>query len=505
MTRGTAKIFGMALLVAAVFLVLYVLGAQRGMSWQDSGEFQFRVLTGDLAWHSGIARAHPGYVIAASVFARLLGFLSGGAIGAVFATTLFSAFSMAAALLLLCVVVQRATGRVGAAILATCTLGLAHMTRWMATMAEVYAPSLAFSMAELLLLDLAVRSPARRGRFLALLFLTSGLHFSFHNFALLNLPVYVVTAACLIKSDCRTNKTARFQSASLLFFAIGSLPILRLAVAEAQNGAGLTDILSSILFGHGYMDVVLGLSKISFGRIAASYGLAALSILAPAWLLSVKGMRRPTAEGTARILRRALLALTAIHAVFWCRYFVPDQATFILPLLGYLAVWAGIGASQLTRTTLRYAILVSAAVQMLIPPLALVTARRSALCQRVLATRREVPFRDEAAYWLLPWKQAEKSAEAFAKDALLEMPEGGTLFADSTTAPPLMMLEQAGGTKGLGFRLATPWTPEPLPSPADDACFVVSCERPYLPSPWRSGFRFERTGTLYSVMEEQDE
>ena len=48
MTNRAAQVFGRALLVSAAFLVLYALGAQRGMSWQDSGEFQFRVLAGDL-------------------------------------------------------------------------------------------------------------------------------------------------------------------------------------------------------------------------------------------------------------------------------------------------------------------------------------------------------------------------------------------------------------------------------------------------------------------------
>ena len=504
MTNRSAQVIGRALLVSAAFLALYALGAQRGMSWQDSGEFQFRVLAGDLTWHSGIARAHPGYILAASAFARLLGFVSGGAIDAVFATTLFSSFAMGVALFLLFVVVHRATGRDDAALLAAVTLGLAHMVRWMATMAEVYAPSLAFSMGELLLLDFAVRSPRRRGILLPLLFLASGAHFSFHNFALLNLPVYAVAAACLLKPGNRAIRSLGVSLACLLLFALGSLPILRLAALEAGNGAGLADILRSILFGSDYRNVVLGLAKTPFSRIAASYGLAALSILAPAWLFAARGMGAKAAEGQTPAMRRALGALTIIHAVFWCRYFVPDQATFILPLLGYLAVWAGIGSAALSRTALRRILVVSAAVQLLVPPLALAAARRSDLCQRVLAARREVPFRDEAAYWLLPWKQREKSAEAFAKAALLEMPAGGTLYADSTAAPPLMMLERAGGSEGLGFRLATPWTSEAPPSPDETACFAVSRQAPYLPPAWRSGVRFEKTGAIHRVVTESD-
>ena len=48
--------------VFALFLLVYSLTAQRGLSWQDSGEFQFRVSSGDYRWSSGIARAHPLYI-----------------------------------------------------------------------------------------------------------------------------------------------------------------------------------------------------------------------------------------------------------------------------------------------------------------------------------------------------------------------------------------------------------------------------------------------------------
>jgi hypothetical protein len=496
-------------------------------------------MAGDLAWHSGIARAHPGYVVAASVFSRLLGLVSGGAVGAPFGTTLFSAFSMSVTLFLLFIIVRRATGRIGPALLATITLGLAHMARWMSTMAEVYAPSLAFSMAELLLLDLAVRRPERRRIFLPLLFLVSGIHFSFHNFALLNLPVWIVAAfgrsvvGSLIRlfvdslhrlfvdsSKCRASSenlksqisnsksnisyllSAIYYLLSLSLFALGASPILYLAACEARVGAGGADILRSILFGDGYMGDVLGLSKVSAGRVAASYALAALSVLAPAWALSIRGMRTPATDSPSRVMRRALAALTVIHAVFWCRYFVPDQATFILPLLGYLAVWTGIGAAALPRTALRRIVIVSAAVQMFVPPLALVAARRCELCQNILSARRQVPYRDEAAYWILPWKHNERSAEAFARAVLVETPSGATLYADSTTSPPLMMLELSGGAKGLGFRLATPWAQAPLPSPRETECFVVSCEAPYLPPQWRQGFRFERLGAMCRVVAE---
>ena len=40
--------------------LLYLATCQRGVSWQDSGMFQWRVLTGDYTGKLGLALAHPG-------------------------------------------------------------------------------------------------------------------------------------------------------------------------------------------------------------------------------------------------------------------------------------------------------------------------------------------------------------------------------------------------------------------------------------------------------------
>ena len=49
---------------AAAFAVLYIATCQRGISWQDSGMFQYRVLTGDYWGDLGLALAHPLYIAA---------------------------------------------------------------------------------------------------------------------------------------------------------------------------------------------------------------------------------------------------------------------------------------------------------------------------------------------------------------------------------------------------------------------------------------------------------
>ena len=52
----------------AAGFVLYGLTAQQGLSWQDSGMLQWRILTGDYIGNLGLALAHPLYIAIGRVF-----------------------------------------------------------------------------------------------------------------------------------------------------------------------------------------------------------------------------------------------------------------------------------------------------------------------------------------------------------------------------------------------------------------------------------------------------
>lgn len=427
----------MLLVVSFLFLLLYGLTAQRGVSWQDSGEFQYRVVVGDYTWNSGIARAHPGYLLLARGFAWLVSPL----FGPVFATTLFSSVGMALALALLGILLLRLTRDPRPALAAALALGFAHMAWWMGTMAEVYSWSLAFLFAELLALSFALGEEGEGGRcsrFLSwpAVFLLAGLHFTFHNFALLDLAVYGVF---FVLRERRERRFVPLALAIIASFLVGSAPVSVLAIAKLREGASLPAVVSSVLFGEGYARLVLGTDGIPWRRTFANLGLAALSLLTPVWLFAFGGLRRGLRRNVP--FRRLLLVLTVVHVLFWIRYFVPDQATFVLPTLGLLALWAGLGisGSGLPARRLALLVLVGLGLQLLVP-LFLAEALHAPAAQRaVRKAHRPLPYRDEVDYWILPWKSEERSAELFAKsvDSLLD--EGGIVYADSTAAPPLMI------------------------------------------------------------------
>ena len=442
--------------VAIAFLFLYALTAQRGYSWQDSGEFQFRIATWDVAWFVGIAVAHPGYVLLGGLFAHALAPL----LGIAFSATLFSSVCMAAALWLFGVLARRVTGRRAPALAATVALGLAHMAWWLSAVAEVYTLSLALFFGELLLL-LAILDREDDARpswpLWCALLLVNGIHFSVHNFALLDLAVYGVLA---LRSAIHrgVRRAVPFLLSLAAVFLAGATPVLWLAAGELRAGATPLEVLGSIAFGMSFAGQVLSTAKVRTGFLIANYGIAALSLfLTPVWWFAFRGARRP-AKGGRKVFRAALLSLTAIHFVFWVRYFVPDQSTFLLPTLGLIALWSAMGLADAPRRAIAAAVLAGAVLQIGVPALAVATLRHPPF--DTLAAKlhpRQLAGRDEAAYWLLPWKHNERSADDFAKAAARQMDAtGGLLYADSTSVTPLLIL-RAEREEAPAWRLFAPW------------------------------------------------
>lgn len=489
----------MAGLVFVVFLALYALTAQRGVSWQDSGEFQCRALTGDYVWHSGLARAHPLYVAAARAFAEL--FPPGQRL---FSVTAFSGLGMAVALSLLAATVVRLTGRLRGAVVAVAALGLAHMAWWLATVAEVYTWSLAFLMAELYA---AVRFlESRRAPWLVAVFGANGAHVAVHNFAFLDLPVWAILLGVHVVGQLKGRdgggasvaRAAAVPACALAAWVVGASPVLALAAELWRSGQGLAEVARSVLFGSGYEAAVVGVKAPSLGLAVANWALAGVSLASPCWFLAARGWR---ALGPRGAFRACLATLSAVHLLFWVRYFVPDQATFVLPSLGLLALWTGAGGSGLPfggRRGLLAWVGAGVAIAAVLP-----WALGQGADRIGVVRSRALPFRSEAAYWLTPWKQAEGSAQAFVAAAGQMLRPGDVLVADSTSAGALLAA-RAAGLMTADWRLVTPWSGESgdelkrLAKSAKGCLYVVSPVAGYAPrAVLEAAEGFERDGVLY--------
>jgi len=491
--------------VFLAFLTLYAVTAQRGVSWQDSGIFQHRVLTGTFTplGGGGLAVVHPWYL----TFARLF-CLCFPAPLRLYAVNLFSGVGLAVAVSLLAMLVCRLTRQRAAAVAAAVTLGFAQMAWWLATIAEVYTWSLAFLFAELLCL-LQVCEEDRLGRRTAwwcALLAVNGAHASLHNVALLNLPVYAVLWVFQVcQGRWRAGRLIGLACGCAISWLVGAAELISILIKDFQESQSILASMGSLLVGTSYGGAVLGTHAGNVRLALQNLALSGCSFLNPCWLLALRAAR---VREPRRVFTRATVALTLIHAFFWGRYFVPDQATFMLPTLGLCSVWVGIGsASFLERGGRRswFLALLAAglACQILLPPALAQVARG------YVSRSRQLPFRDEARYWLVPWKHDETSAQQFAEAVDASLGEGDVLVGDLTAVNPLQAARAAGASHGT-WRLVSEWAGETESDAvriardslqAGKRVFVVSPVRGYTPEALMKGCDFEKDGVLWRVKE----
>jgi len=274
------------------------------------------------------------------------------------------------------------------------------------------------------------------------------------------------------------------------------------AIRLLMETGDLTLVLKSVLFGYGYEGPVLGTGGFVLKNWVANIALTGMSFVNPCWLLAGRGIWTPKDE--QRQIRRWLLGLTILHGFFWVRYFVPDQATFVLPTLGLLAVWVGLGCAAVCKKKRAYAIMLAGGIMCAVAvPLFLCDAvERAGLSVR---RSRSLPFRDELRYWATPWKQGESSAARFVVEIGKQLRAGDVLVADSTAAGPLLAAREAG-VISKQWRLITSWSMLPetdvleLIRDKSVRVFVVSPVRGYAPKAvLDAADGFEKEGVVYRI------
>jgi hypothetical protein len=339
-------------------------------------------------------------------------------------------------------------------------LAVAHADWWLSTLAEVYTWTVAGLTAEMWLLACLVRRPSWRP--LAGLAFVSGLGLCAHNFALLPLPIYFVLAVVL---RFRRSLTGWALVGGAVAWLGGAGMYLGFVIHEAAVTGDIGGAIGSALFGK-YTAQVLNTSAVSqnFRANMALSGLSLISMLGPLAIVGWFGMRRRLG-GTLAV---ALGAITVIEALFFIRYPVPDQFTFILPSLVMVAMSAGVGLSVLADASRRVRIsaVVLCVASVAGGPAFYAVAPTLLGASGVRVNRsRKLPFRDEMRYWLVPWKQNEDSAERFSVSALDLARGDSVILADSTSICSLLVT-RAANPQFKDIWIANPDCP--LPSYDDD-------------------------------------
>ena len=443
---------------AVVFLLasaVYLLTLQTGFSWQDSGGFQFRAL--DFHWRIedmiglGIALAHPAYVALCALASRITALFGNPVVG----VTAVSAFGAAVTLANVWTLVffHLTPRRALVASLATILLGASHRFWWLATVAEVYTWSCAFLTTELLVLLSAAKGGDgfRRGFFLMGLAFVTGLHLSFHNFALLAWPVYAVV---FVVWTARGKVSVRWLVPMFAAFCLGAAPFLLLTVSAALE-RGVQFAVTNALVGD-FSQEVMGVSERWAPLFKANMALHTLNYLNPLWLfLPIGAWLSFRSKGDA--VPRCILALAVIHFTFFIRYNVGDQATFALPSLTCFVLLAAIGMNRMLGSRLDGFSLSTGAVVLSLaaafPTCAYLgtDAAVRRLNAKALSAKEKIPFRDEVRYWVLPWKMNEKSADRAIEAVLRETETNAVFYGYLVVSAPLIS-KQLADPEAMGDR-----------------------------------------------------
>lgn len=391
--------------------------------------FQLRVQQADYVGSNRLAQAHPLYIALGRTVAAIplgsltarIGFLSG--------------LGMALALGNLAAIAAMLTGSRLIALLIAAMFATAQTPWLLSTMAEVYTWTAAGLTTEVYLLFRLVRRPCWQT--LAALGLINGLGLSNHNLALLSLPAYVVLALTLVRRG-RLSPTALF--AALLAYLLGAGPYLYLIAREAIHTNSLGEAIHSALFGNFRHAVLsLGFHRQYLKWNLCFLGMNFISLLAPLAIVGLVHLRH-----LGRPLALSIGYITAVHVVFLIRYPRPDMFTFSLPSLTMLAVLAGLGAAVLAKKSpsLRRLTIVGLFLSIAVQPVAYAAGPYLARAMGINVSRiRQLPFRDDLRYWLVPWKHNEDSAARFVAAAFRQAAPDGIIIADGTALLPLLFFQ----------------------------------------------------------------
>ncbi len=406
-------------LLPAFFFVLYFLTAQHGVSWGDSGLFQYRVMIHDYVGNGGLACAHPLYIL---VGTRLLDVLPTewwfrglNVLSGFFASLTLYFLGRSARLLGASEQGERC---------AVITLGFSHILWSMSTLAEVYTLSLFF-------LSLEVYAGLRflkgkETRWFVLMCLCNGLHLTVHNFALLNLPVYTVLAYHLLA-------TRRVKSVLLAacVWLVGASLTLWLGVTDYLAHGDLWGTIQNLFVGN-YQSSVMGTASRSRALVLMNVMLMGLTFCLPLYAYGVWFYAKQLRLFKGRRDLQFVAALFCVQFLFWVRYAVPDQWTFVLPTLFLLTLLFSYAAGNLRSEKM---FLVSTVLLAVVLPWGI--CHFSHLLPKTLTQARTHVVRDNLRYFVLPWKHTDRTAEDFVASVTRTVPKDALIYADFTNITPL--------------------------------------------------------------------
>jgi hypothetical protein len=496
-TSENIKTSYIAVFVAAA--VLYISTCAPGPVWQDSGVIQYRVWHNDIEGELGLAISHPlYYLIGIGVKYVQLGEFG-------YRINLLTAVTSAVAIANLYLLLRLWLGKSFPAFIGAATLALSHTFWRHATIAETYNLYIALLLAELVVVLRYVQT--KRPGFLYALGFLNGLAIANHMLAVIGFACWAVfLLALLLKKEIRLKSLAII----ITLWIIGAGPYEYLIVKNLVQTGDLLATLESVLFGTSYQDDVLNV-RISLRIIRENICWIALNFPTPNALLFFAGLYAVHKLAPARVFANILLALLILFLVFAFRYTVVDRYAFFIPFYCIVSILIGVGAHYFIGLKKHKALTYLIIVFTLLPIPAYVVAPKVAKKLGITSGRgREIPYRDDHKYFLQPWRTGYRGAEKFADEILSSVETDAIVYADSTTAPPLLYAQEVKSRRGDVKMISSIASSQNAPEfdeqtvaklLSERAIYVVCPVSGYCPEFILENYDFVKAGIVWRVVE----
>lgn len=494
-TSNNPVVMYFAVLFAAA--VLYIVSCAPGPLWQDSGMYQYRIWHNDVEGKLGLALSHPLYHILGIGVKHI-------AVGEfAYRINLISAVCGALAVANLFLLLRLWLGKNLPAIIATITFALSWTMWWFSSVAEVYTLYLALFLAELIMLFQYAKT--QRIRYLYLLAFFNGLAIANHMWGVIPLVCYLVFLAVLLGQ--RRIGLRHFGIIAGLWI-IGAGPYIYLIIKSFIETGDITSTLASAFFGQHWQGIVLN-TELSAKLVKENLIFIAYNFPTPNVIFFFAGLRCLRKVAPSRSLGNILLALLILFFIFAFRYTVPDRYAFFIPFYGVVSILIGVGVNSLINQPKYKRLVYPAFVLALLPvPIYAITPVAAKRFELKLPTKRSIPNRDDYVWFLRPWRTGCHGPGQFADAVLQTAEENCIIYADGTTAPPLLYAQEVKSRRrdikiisSVGSSEGSPEFGESTIEQllAQRAVYVVSRTEGYCPRFLLEQYDFERAGVIWKI------
>ena len=502
---ATAKAGNVWPVIFLLALTHYVLTANQGPQWQDSGEQQIRMMEGRIEHMHGIALMHPVHFYFGRLAYLFLPLEAG------FAITLVSGIAAAIALANLAVLLSWMGVSRLAMLSAVGGLMLAHTFFEHATHTESYMLVAALLTLEWVLL--ARYFQTGKGKWLAGIFFVNGMGIANHMLATLATPVYGALLLLHLIGRGLARRNAGQQASWWIWLAplcwlLGMLPLLQLMYVDYSHGHDLVATLRSTAFGTYAHDVVN--TRVSLKGLLLAVGFCGYNfpnLLLPLVLVGLSSIR---GHSHGKLLWCLFIQLM-VYGAFVVRYSIVDQYSYFFVIYLYFCVFAALGFDRaclwmgaVRARALRWMVPVSVA---LTPVIYLAVAHTLEARGMVRGMVGNKPYRNGYQAFFMPWGYGEDYAQAL-NDAVQSLvgDDGIAIFEERMTSfalryqqieqrlPADVEIEVIGAGPYEAVLL------DRIRIALEDGRSVVLVPRDRDVPPSLPGFSLERIGDIYRVL-----